>query len=119
MPGDDTAGRGWALVGDIRPGGLNANLVGDGGRPVAGVVGLEFRMLDAGRSGGPITTSRVAALDALLLVGEGEGGMLDKVSKVLSVKEGLGLRFPRSKVAFAAGSGRLVEFSSPSSKTAW
>ena len=84
---------------------------------MTGVLGLEFLILDAGRAGGPIAPSRVAVLDALLRVGDGDGGMLDKVSKVLSVKDGLGLRFAKSKVAPASGPRSAWAFSLPSSKT--
>lgn len=109
-------GRFVNLVGDERPGGLKLSLVGEAERTVDGVAGRESLIHDAGRAGGPITLSRVAALDARLRVGEGEGDIPDKVSRVLSVSDGRGLRLPISK---SSGLSDLmtVEFSSPSSKT--
>lgn len=103
------------LVGDERPGGLKLSFVGEAERTVAGVVGRESLIRDAGRAGGPIRLSRVAALDARRRVGEGEGDMPDRVSRVLSVSDGRGLRLLRSKSS-GLSIRVLAGFSSPSSK---
>ena len=115
-PGDGTVGRFVNLVGDERPGGLKLSFVGEAERTVAGVAGRESLMRDAGRAGGPIRLSRVAALEARLRVGEGEGDIPDKVSKVLSVSDGRGLRLLRSN-SCGFSDRMAVEFSSSSSKT--
>lgn len=104
------------FAGDERPGGLKLFFVGDGERAVAGVAERESRMRDAGRGGGPMTLSRVAALDARLRVGDGDGDMLESVSKVLSVRDGRGLRFAKSRY-FDLSACVAVGFSSPSSNT--
>lgn len=71
------------------------DLLGEGDRAVAGVLGRDLRKLEAGRAGGPIMPSRVVTLEPRLRTGECEGDMLARVSTVLSVSEGLGLRRPR------------------------
>jgi hypothetical protein len=109
-------GRLVSFVGDERPGGLKELLEGEGDLAAAGVVGREFRMFDAGRAGGPIRLSRVAALDPRLLAGDGEGDMLDNVSIVRSLNEGLGLRLLKSKVS-GLSTTCAEGFSLPSSKT--
>ncbi len=90
-PGEGTAGRGISLVGEFLPGGLNGCFTGDSGLE-DGVAERDPRRLDAGRCGGPICRSGLAML-GLRRVGEGEDGIFDSVSRVLSVSEGRGLRF--------------------------
>lgn len=79
------------------PGGLNGLFVGLGARlddGVEGVVGLETFITEAGLAGGPMEPPLFTVLD-LRLVGEGDGGILDKVSTVLSDNDGRGLRVSR------------------------
>ncbi len=71
--GDMTGGRGArTLVGEFLPGGRKGRLEGDSGREVAGVVGRDSLILDAGRAGGAITPSLLTWL-GLLGTGEGHG----------------------------------------------
>lgn len=107
-PGEMTGGSGArSFVGELLPGGLNGLFVGESGRDPAGVEGRESLTLEAGISGGAMIPSLLNVL-ALLGAGEGEGESCDKVSMVLSDKEGRGRRF---SVLAAVG------FSLPSSNT--
>lgn len=81
------------------------------------MVGREVLIAEAGRPGGPIDPPLFTVLDRRL-VGEGEGGMLDKVSMVRSDSDGRCRR--RSCVVETSAFSLLwlVAFSSPSSTTA-
>ena len=108
-------GKTWvSLVGELLPGGRNGVLVGESGRPTAGVVGRETLMLDAGRIGGGILES-VPAILRRRAVGDGQGEICAKVSMALSDKEGLCRRFTVASGLISSLS-RFLGFSSPSSK---
>jgi hypothetical protein len=76
---------------------FNGFFVGEICRALVGILNalrvLDLRIVDAGWLGGPIGLSTLKKF-AFVLVGDGVGGMSDKVSIVLSDKDGRGLRLP-------------------------
>lgn len=105
-----------SFVGDILPGGLNGRFDGESGRGVAGVLGRESLMLDAGRIGGGIEVSTPTKL-GLRPTGDGQGEIWDNVSIVLSDNDGRGRRLSLNSGAALPLPVRLG-FSLPSSNTA-
>lgn len=92
FPGETTGARGApSFVGDNLPGGLKGLFDGESGRALAGVLGREPLMLDAGRVGGGIEVSMPAKLGRLP-TGDGHGDICDKVSTVLSDNDSRGRR---------------------------
>jgi hypothetical protein len=88
-PGDMTGGRGaTSFVGEVLPGGRKGRLLGDSGRGVAGVAGRDI--LEVGRPGGGIPS--VLNRLGLLVIGDGQGDTVDRVSIVRSDNDGRGFR---------------------------
>lgn len=116
LPGETTVGKApTSFVGDILPGGLNARFDGEFGREVAGVLGRESLMLDAGRIGGGIEVSTPTKL-GLRPTGDGQGEICDNVSTVRSDSDSRGRRLSLKSGAALSLPVRLG-FSLPSSNT--